>query len=119
MDSEHEQEDSDPCPSYQGKYQQQERDRACQAPGRVAEVAEADRPLVPAHEMEEVQQGECLPRGHQGGGSEGEDWLDEDPHQEEDQRVKRKKRKGSKRKGKSPLLFGYFLLGPAKCDCKV
>lgn len=53
-----------------------------------AEVAEADWPAFPAHQMEEVQQRQHLPRRHQGRRSKsGLVWVDEDSDKEEDQRI--------------------------------
>lgn len=51
-------------------------------------MAEADWAPVPAHQMEEVQQGQCVPRGGQGGGSEGEEGVDKDSDKEEDGGIK-------------------------------
>jgi hypothetical protein len=34
--------------------------------------------------MEEVQQGQCVPRGQQGGGSQGEEGVDEDSDKRND-----------------------------------
>lgn len=51
-------------------------------------MAKEDWPLVPAHQVEEVQQGQCVPRGQQGRGSQGdEEGLDKDSDKE-DQRIK-------------------------------
>lgn len=48
-------------------------------------MAEEDWSPVPAHQMEEVQQGQCKPREQQGGGREGdEEELDKDSDKEKD-----------------------------------
>ena len=52
-------------------------------------MAKADWSPIPAHQMEEVQQGKCVPRGQQGGGSQGdEEGLVKNSDKEEDQRIK-------------------------------
>jgi len=43
-------------------------------------VAKEDRTHAPAHSVEEERW--CVPRGHQGGGSEGQKGLDEDSDKE-------------------------------------
>ncbi|CAL5384951.1 unnamed protein product [Camellia sinensis] len=77
----------------QGEHHQEECEcssRACKTTTRGrAEVAKADWAPVPAQQMEEVQQSECVPRGQQAGGCEGDKWMDKDPHNnKEDQGIK-------------------------------
>ena len=52
-------------------------------------MEKADWAPIPADQMEEVYQGKRVPRGQQGGGSQGdEEGLDKDSDKEEDQRIK-------------------------------